>query len=74
MDARRDAFKNAETFAVAHWNHVTTEFAAKLVEDAPRLEKIKSGLRPYAAMERLAIRMVNARIEAERRRAMAGFE
>ncbi|MFA6113304.1 MAG: hypothetical protein WC729_04915 [Sphingomonas sp.] len=73
VEARREAFQNADTFTVAHWNHVLTGFAAKLAEDEQRLDRIRSGRRPHAAMERLALRMVNARIEAERKRALQDF-
>lgn len=73
VEARREAFQAADMFTVAHWNHVLTGFAAKLAEDDVRLDQIRSGRRPYAAMERLAVRTVNARIEAERQRALHGF-
>ncbi|MDW9593547.1 hypothetical protein GOA63_15165 [Sinorhizobium meliloti] len=69
-EARREAYADAETFTVAHWNHVVTLHASKLAQDASRLQQIKSGRRPYAAMERMALREVNARIEAERKRTM----
>ncbi|MBY5549905.1 hypothetical protein HFO61_24365 [Rhizobium leguminosarum] len=70
VEARREAYADAETFSVVHWNHVVTQHATKLAQDAFRLQQIKLGRRPYAAMERMALREVNARIEAERKRTM----
>jgi hypothetical protein len=69
-EARREAYADAETFTVAHWNHVVTSHTTKLAQDADRLQQIRLGRRPYAAMERMALREVNARIEAEHKRTM----
>ena len=59
---------------IAHWNYVVTGFDHRVGEDRARLEEIKMGERPYSAMERLAVRAVNARVKEERDKAVAGFD
>ena len=73
-EARRDAFRNAERFMITHWNYVVTGFAQRVSEDRAHLEDIKTGRRPYSAMERLAVRAVNARLKEERDKALVGFD
>ena len=72
-DARREVYEETIGFTEAHWGFVATKHVEKLAKDEVRLQKIRNGNQPYAAMERLAVRTVNALVEAERQRAMADF-
>lgn len=71
--ARLEAFKAARDLAEAYWTAVSTRNAAQVEERRPDLEAIKNGSAYYAAVQRLAVAQVNARIEEEQRllRAMA---
>lgn len=68
VEARRRAFESASEFTENHVNAVVSNNQAKVEVNRVRLEEVKTGRRPYSAMERLGIRVVSARIRAEQDR------